>query len=924
LRSIRAFAWVLLFILATAAAGPASAQDVREAQRALQRLGHDTGGIDGVIGPRTREALISFQRTNGLPQTGELDEPTWRRLVDSAPPPSAPRQAVQPSSTAPPSQPATQSRPPTPPATPATSQPVFPIASAPTAAATTPTPAKPTSTSSWGGWIWAIVALVILVLFFGSKKSSTPDKSTVRRPPSSADPLARTSPGRQAATTAWTPVTPSRPATGAASPAQEIRQPQPKQPPQPGRGQAKWHGQGESVEVAGLAIPGMVYVGSRLPSGGGYGVENCLINPGLAVARSDPDRTGSTMPYWPSYSSIPPEARLAYLQWHASGRQDPSYDVGYPFLFLYGLERRLLVDRSYEEADAIAKEAESLLRVYGDNRSIRRYAGELLDVALALSPDESRVEQAAKGAMRAGTTTLASHVFLGRHVQSGRSLDAEAAMVWCLGTPGTQVGATARRAMTELSALFAHRFAQSYPDGFPCPHPTGRIAIQYRAASGTFTASAPEMVGRLPDLLSVEAPATLRSMFETSAEDVSAFGRFLKREPAGRGSLEAARLLPPEIASSVGGQLLSDLREWTGQVLADGPAVITAADLIRRTAGLDEEAQRIPRADYVATCEILARIDVAVEPDPRHGGDVPLPGGTVVLFPAAGGAPVDAAMPAYRTAMTFAMLGAAIVHADTSVSSKEETTLLEQAARSMGLTDTERMRIQAHVRLLLRSPPDVKQMKGKLARVPEEQRGSLARLAVALAAADGRVDASEMRLLERTYGFLGLPVATLYSDVHAMGASAEDVAVVRPAAEVEGRVPIPVEKPAGPAASGIRLDPERIRRIREDTTKVTGLLSEIFVEEVESKEHVEDPPSTPTRWAGLDGPHGAMLDELLQAGQLPRAEYDALARRHGLLPDGALETINDWSFEQAGDPLLLDEGDIVVDRTTAAALPVPA
>jgi tellurite resistance protein len=673
-----------------------------------------------------------------------------------------------------------------------------------------------------------------------------------------------------------------------------------------------------------LAIPGMVYVGSRLPTGGGYGVENCLIDPGLTVARSAPDRTGSTMPYWPSYSSVSPEARLAYLQWHATGRQDPSYDVGYPFLFLYGLERRLLVDRSYAEAEAIAKETESLLRVYGDNRSIRRYAGELLDVALALSPDESRVEQAAKGAMRAGTTTLASHVFLGRHVQSGRSLDAEAAMVWCLGTPGIQVGATVRRAMPELSALFSHRFAQSFPNGFPCPRPTGRIAIQYRAASGTFTASAPEMVGRLPDLLSVEVPDALRTMFETCAADVSAFGRFLKREPAGRESLEAARLLPPEIAGTAGGRLLSDLRDWTGTILGDGPALLPAADLVRRIAGLEDDAPRIPRADYVAASEILARIDVGIEPDPRHGGDVPLPGGTVVLFTAAGGAPVDAATPAYRTAMTFAMLGAAIVHADTSVSSEEEEALLEQATRSMGLPDNGRLRIGAYVRLLLRAPPDVKQMKGKLARVPEEQRGSLARLAVALAAADGRVDASEMRLLERTYGFLGLTVATLYSDVHAMGASAEDVAVVRPAAEVEGRMPIPMEKPAGPAASGIRLDPERIRRIREDTTKVSGLLSEIFVEETEAKELVEEPPSTPTRWAGLDGPHGAMLDELLQAGHLPRAEYDALARRHGLLPDGALETINDWSFEQAGDPLLLDEGDIVVDRTAAAALPVPA
>ena len=42
----------------------------RELQRRLTQLGFDTGGIDGVVGPQSREAIRSFQRKAGLVPDG--------------------------------------------------------------------------------------------------------------------------------------------------------------------------------------------------------------------------------------------------------------------------------------------------------------------------------------------------------------------------------------------------------------------------------------------------------------------------------------------------------------------------------------------------------------------------------------------------------------------------------------------------------------------------------------------------------------------------------------------------------------------------------------------------------------------------------------------------------------------------------------
>jgi hypothetical protein len=63
----------------TAPAG-AAADPVREAQRRLNAAGFDAGPVDGIVGPRTRRALIKYQAANGLEVTGELDAATLARF----------------------------------------------------------------------------------------------------------------------------------------------------------------------------------------------------------------------------------------------------------------------------------------------------------------------------------------------------------------------------------------------------------------------------------------------------------------------------------------------------------------------------------------------------------------------------------------------------------------------------------------------------------------------------------------------------------------------------------------------------------------------------------------------------------------------------------------------------------------------------
>jgi len=53
---------------------------VREVQTMLTELGYDIGGADGSVGPKTRSAIISFERSNGLPETGRVNAALADRL----------------------------------------------------------------------------------------------------------------------------------------------------------------------------------------------------------------------------------------------------------------------------------------------------------------------------------------------------------------------------------------------------------------------------------------------------------------------------------------------------------------------------------------------------------------------------------------------------------------------------------------------------------------------------------------------------------------------------------------------------------------------------------------------------------------------------------------------------------------------------
>lgn len=221
-----------------------------------------------------------------------------------------------------------------------------------------------------------------------------------------------------------------------------------------------WAPPREEVSIDGYEIPdGMVYVGTELSSVDEFrGTDACLIDPTLDVDASQSDPEGTRMSYWPSYSSIDSGCRATYLEWLANGRRDPDIDIGYVFLFFYGLERRVLFDAQHSsqarsEIPRILAEVEELLEVYEEESSFPGYARRFLNAVRAKYDPESLTKGSHTSRRR--EIPLGEQMRIGRQIADEGPLDLEVAFEWFEQSPDTYLRTPGQRCEEMFKSLFS-------------------------------------------------------------------------------------------------------------------------------------------------------------------------------------------------------------------------------------------------------------------------------------------------------------------------------------------------------------------------------------------------------------------------------------------------------------------------------------
>jgi uncharacterized tellurite resistance protein B-like protein len=695
-------------------------------------------------------------------------------------------------------------------------------------------------------------------------------------------------------------------------------------PPRQGsrcEGDRFWVPAGGTTTVAGREIGGMVYVGSGLRPVSDYrgSVEPALLDPHREVNWTQPDHDGRLIGYWPSYSAIDPASRAAYLRWLASGRKDPAAPIGYVFLFFYGIERRVLVDarvseQAKAEIDGLLAEVERLLGIYG-SRSFRAYASSFLAITRLL---HHPIDPATLPPPRRRDTwqiPLSLKIALGALVAEGKPIPPDWAYAWMVCSPEIRLRTPAQRCPEEFEELFKIRYAEAFTGGGLRIEPNKTfVKAEYRPASPSFFGSVSLTLETLPDVTELTAPVRkLQEIADRTLQDLDVYSRWVGRTGDVHGPAALA-LLPPQLAHGRQSEEGRRLVGWIEERLTGGEsALVEAADLLERWPG--QTGAKLARRDAEMLALFLAQHGYGLEPDVRFGGPPPGSGKAVLFRLAAEGSAEPE--PTCQAAAVLLHLAVAVSAADGEISAGEERHLFSYLD-ALPLSQVGRTRLKAHLRWLMASPPGLAGLKKKIEPLAEPQRREIGQFLVTVAGADGHVGAEELKLLARIYPLLGLEAQAVYSDVHAL-ASAEVPAAAEPVTVLPaGPGPSGFPIPRAPKADGVLLDPRKIQAKLAESEDVAGLLEGIFATEEEpARAAMPQPapaePSGPPPIAGLDAVHSALLRRLAEKGAWERVEVERLAAEFGLLPDGALEVINEAAFERCGAPLLEGDETLEVD-----------
>ncbi len=349
------------------------------------------------------------------------------------------------------------------------------------------------------------------------------------------------------------------------------------------------------------------------------------------------------------------------------------------------------------------------------------------------------------------------------------------------------------------------------------------------------------------------------------------------------------------------------LAVWARGAIATGGSV-TAAALIEESGGVP--AKETFKRELLKTSKRLACRSVGIVPDPRFAylQETPDQILTLIALPETLER-LDAPTETYGHAVFTLSLLAALMHADGHVADEESELLTEFAGCFDGLDRNGRSMIEAWAAHLAEHPVAYGRLTRRLKAIDPEVRPQLYDHAVRMVQADHRIHPAEVEMLEKICNSLEIPQTDLYRSLGAWRPA--DASLLQPEADVPAASRTADTTTEGIAGEGrlqesaqiIVLDERRVSSIESDTAEVAVLLSDVFVEE-QDVPPVAGEPAEADEGPELDQAHMSLLARIAEHGEISRETFEQLARERQLMPDGALETLNDWALEKFEDEIV--------------------
>lgn len=642
------------------------------------------------------------------------------------------------------------------------------------------------------------------------------------------------------------------------------------------------------------------------------------------------DEPKGALGYWPEYSRMSPNQRANYLHWLASGRTSPLNDIGYAFVFFYGLERRVLVDGA--DVKPVVTEVLRLLSTYSFSGSFNSYASNFLAYVAAKGGVDRLAENwfntLAEPFFRIGGEPMAfTLAWLYVHQ---RPLPPKLAYLLASHDVRFPSSVVIQRLPEQFEQLFAKKYKEVFSNGLLLRCAKRPLRLFYQTATPSFKSSQHLTPVEVPNVLGISSQFNkLIEIWTACIEELKPLSRKLAKG-VDVNTREAYNALPESLRAEVDHP---DKPRWdmvvNGHIVKDGLALLQVSD-IAAIGGLTPQA-RLTAKQSAELAETANHAGYVLVPDFRITGLAYKWGDVVGLFRPQG-KPTLLADDSYRPAARMLELGVAMAAADGKITGDEIEHITQFLETELSLSPDDLRRLEVYREVLTVSPPSIKSIAAQLKAVlSKDQLMMLCHFLVGVAAADGRVPKDEIKLLRSTYTALGVDEADLFVLLNEISASSDSPVEIATATPKKTGEPIPprVDAVSEPV---ITIDHDRVRRLIDETKEVSRMLGEAMQEIFPENEpilsvsgpgvtvdlteqvnaaviangHVSLVPSDTLEQ--LDQRYHKLLDLLLARDEWTRDEFDSLVRQHGLMPSSTVEMINSWSDEHLGD-FLIDESD---------------
>lgn len=619
--------------------------------------------------------------------------------------------------------------------------------------------------------------------------------------------------------------------------------------------------------------------------------------------------------YWPSYYFLSPDQRAAYLDWLAGGRQSSTADVGYAFLYFYGLEWRSLIDK--KNKTEVVNALLSLYRIYGYSKSFHEYTTNLLGAILHGSHVNSMAPVfnalSTHAAKHGGLSPLFLDAILFQY--AGKKIPFEYCLEIAKAAGSFKKGVAFERQPEAFISQFETIFRTQYPEGMPLPDNTPSVSAPYRWAMRgspeSYSISTTGLLlgssGKKKDLALQPLWSDLHAAWDAAAKVIGTRVR--------RGSSETMRNVvdttKPDLVTISSKRALDDTTsmgqplpamapelEWYNSHCDDLGVVRASLGEINNAFGRGKPTIINP-SDHKRLLEALDSAGFAMEPDmrPRLLDAIPTDPRRIFRIDHPG-------KPSARCQKLKYLLNAVLAVASQkgALDDHEIEEIVHHIDSKNSLSPSDITRLRQYGSWLIEENKLDHSFDSLTAmKLPKQSAQAVATLALNTLIRDHHITPDDERELRRLYNALNVPTEQLETILHAAS--------------------------TGPGA--IEIDWHAVARLQAETQDVQMMLADSLVhEEAESNTLpiatlapassgkvqgmaapiTSIPSSNPASFGSLDPRAQAVVLSLHGKNILSALDFKAICASHGLMPSAAIDLINEWSDVALGDRLIDGDG----------------